>query len=735
MPQPRKTQAKHDYTCVGPMLRLLLAVLLLSFPASATQHVPGAEQPVSPPVRGVNDGSVHAAAVTDDGFALLVQTGTRIRLAELAPLETEARGEPALLEIPYLARVAGLAGGIVTAWMDGRKLFSSVSRTAGDFSSRRELPVHADQWWLHGVYTNGTRALVLASDSPPRTHAWASLLDANGVPVAVDLEVVRPGTVQAAAGFAVGADPGGFLVLYRDNEKAELRGTRIANDGTTTMFAVPLPIGRRAIPVAETYLAFDGKQYLIAFHHQRLVSLLFLAPDGAPRSDFLLFFDSDCHLTGLVSRPGGSLFVCAGKTFTFDHATRTRGVPYPIASTAGFVVSDGVHALVTYLNDHQNYPPGVSSGQWLDVQTGRPLSSSFPLSFGSRAQRGPSLALGESTDLLVWVEGDGAAVTGGAIRGVRIARNGRILDQPPLVLSTPGTRNDLPAVTFNGRDFVVIWLEMAYSPAGTSLQRVRMRGVSQDGRMADREPREIGSTRSWSDTAAAHSGDTTLMLWYETNGSGWPRIAGRRMTRDGILLDADPLRLSQDPAVAQYEMDVAAGGDGFLVVASQRERNLLSLRVARITTAGTISQRTIPQDIFHEANQPRVAWNGSEFLVTTREFASIVTAEGVPSPAVKLPFTGVLDVGFYAGSWTVLYGDWYALEHAFLQRSSLVVEAVLPLAHAPDWHEGRIASDGTRAVLAYTRRIQESPHHGSLRVVFRQYGAPAPPGRRRTARP
>ena len=714
------------------MVRITLAILL-AFSAAAAPRQPGIERTASPPSRAINGGYARSGAVTSDGFSILLGSGLRVQTTEVAPLATEPRMESTPLSIPRFAAIGGLPNAIVTAWVDDSgKLFASVSSKAGDVAVRRELPRHPTYLpILESVTTNRTNALVLWY-TYERSQAWASVLDANGV--VADVEVVPWASIGRLAGLTTASDPGGFLVLYRDERQPlTLRGTRIANDGEVTRFAMSLEAN-----VSKALAAFDGTGYLIALQQGQAIRGVLAAVDGSsPSQPFLI--DGAATLWSITGRPGGSLLFCSNKAFVFEHVTRTRGPDYEVAAAASFVLSDGVRVLAAYAND-RHFPTGTASAQWFDLQTGRPLTESFAISHGSPIQTQPAAALGNTVDLLAWTERDPVTLMD-AIRATRIARDGRTLDQPPLSLSIAGTENSRPAVAFNGRDFVVAWHETIGS-AGQGLgQRVRVQRVSQTGQLLEVIPRDIGTAViSWSDLEAAHSGDTTLILWNGRAGNSFQTV-GRRMNVDGQLLDPIPFRVTQEATPEHWAFDLAAGAGGFMVTWAQIDGAAKSFHAAQITTSGTVVS---PQRLQGWEDQsiyrPRVAWDGRWYLVVWNRTATAFTSAFWAYPSFKMDVDdGILELGAVDRKWAAVYGPSCcngANKHEFLDPYNpwyrFDREAV-PIEHE-NVADPRIASDGKRAILAYSRPLYEAPHAGSPRVIFRLYGDPPPPVRRRSAR-
>lgn len=717
------------------MLRITLA-LLLALGAAAAPRPPGIERTVSPPSRTINDGYPVSGAVTGDGFSIMLLTGLRVQTTEVAPLATEPRKETMPLSIPRFAAIGGLPNGIVTAWLDDSgKLFASVSSKAGDVTVCRELPRHQTYIpILQGVTTNQTNALVLWY-TYERDHAWASVLDGNGVPIA-EVDVVPRGSIGRVSGLTTASDPGGFLVLYRDERQpSTLWATRVANDGEVTRFAMNI-----VATVSTALAAFDGTGYLIALQQGGAIHGILASVDGSSLSQPFLI-DGDAGLAAITGRAGGSLLLCSNKAFVFDHVSRTHGPDYAAAGFAGFVLSDGARVLAAYANNGR-FPPGAGSAQWFDLQTGRPLTDSFAISYGSPKQTQPAAALGTTVDLLVWTERDPATLED-AIRATRIARDGRTLDQPPLSLSIAGTGNERPAVAFNGGDFIVAWQEHIGRSGQGLGQRVRVQRISQGGQFLDATPRDIGTAvLSWSDLEAAHSGDTTLILWIGRAGNSFQTV-GRRMTQDGELLDPVPFRVTQEATPQHWAFDLAAGAGGFLVTWAQSEGASTSVDVhaAQITTSGTVvAPRRLHAMDGHSIYRPRVAWDGKWYMVVWDQTATAFTSAFWAYPAFTMDIDdGILELGALDGKWAAVYGPFCcggANAHEFLDPYNpwyRLDRETTPIEHE-NVADPRIASDGKRAILVYSRPLPDAPHAGSARVIFRLYGDPPPAVRRRAAR-
>ncbi len=81
-----------------------------------------------------------------------------------------------------------------------------------------------------------------------------------------------------------------------------------------------------------------------------------------------------------------------------------------------------------------------------------PLFAPAPLD-----QQTPAIAFGAGKYLVVWRDGDKSVGQVWAVRGVRLAADGTVLDDPPLAISDAGELLTNPVVGFDGQNFLVAW--------------------------------------------------------------------------------------------------------------------------------------------------------------------------------------------------------------------------------------------------------------------------------------
>jgi hypothetical protein len=127
-----------------------------------------------------------------------------------------------------------------------------------------------------------------------------------------------------------------------------------------------------------------------------------------------------------------------------------------------------------------------------------------------------------------------------------------------------------------------------------------------------------GHVVAYSAPAVAAGPGAFLTIWRETHG-GTSRVYARRVSPEGVLLDAGPLLLDDAPVsyggVGASDTAVASDGADFLVV----WRHQQELYGARVLQDGTLGGApfVVSRDgaNYHRRMSPRVAWSGSVYLV------------------------------------------------------------------------------------------------------------------------
>jgi hypothetical protein len=183
-------------------------------------------------------------------------------------------------------------------------------------------------------------------------------------------------------------------------------------------------------------------------------------------------------------------------------------------------------------------------------------SSGIPISQAAVLQWHPALAFDGTNFLVVWEDDRSDSYD---IYGARVTQRGVVLDPSGLPISTAANDQGSPAVAFDGTNLLVVWEDHRndYYP---DIYGVR---VTQAGVVLD--PTGIAiSTAVFEQCipAVAFDGTNYLVVWEDY--SGYFDIYGARVSQAGVVLDSGPVVRQEDeqscPALAR-----GAGSQMFLV--------------------------------------------------------------------------------------------------------------------------------------------------------------------------
>jgi hypothetical protein len=286
----------------------------------------------------------------------------------------------------------------------------------------------------------------------------------------------------------------------------------------------------------------------------------------------------------------------------------------------------------------------------------------------------PAVASDGSGFLVVWEEFGKQGLTD--IFGARIAADGTLLDPHPIVVNDAPDYQFVPAVTWNGSSYLVVFGDQ---------RGVRGARVAADGTVLDPAGFQIGPSLGYLPSVVAGSSNA-LVVW---EGSSLDvGVFGARVAPDGTVLDPTPISIGPSTYTRPA---VASNGDGFLVAWSGR-RGGSSFRVFgnRIDAAGTVLDGrgfVIAGGTTFQA-VPALDWDGRTYVV-----------------AFERPTHGAsIDV----------------LLRRVGADGSLVGRTV-PVAVGPDDETGPVGAAGGpgESSVLYLRRATEAPYGGAERAFDR----------------
>ncbi|WP_224362109.1 hypothetical protein [Hyalangium versicolor] len=332
------------------------------------------------------------------------------------------------------------------------------------------------------------------------------------------------------------------------------------------------------------------------------------------------------------------------------------------AGTGYFVAWDGTSGATTEL-----YSAWVSSAGAVSAGNGFPVTA-----ISSIYQTEPVVASNKSNYLVVWTEQGGGLTR---ILGTRINRDGGVLDVPALVLAATSRERQSPAVSSNGTDYLVTWMDFRTGNWDIYGARVLGSGASSaavldangfvvsshdgfqnypavgsdktdyfvvwrqdpNGRGDVYGARVSSATGQVLDTSGiaiatnavehytprvAFNGSDYLVVWAELQSATSWDIHGARVKRDGSVLDKNSIAISSLGA-EQYEPDVASDGNGFFVVwTDYRTRTNYDIYGTRVSAEGAVLDGdglALCTETVQEAS-PKVAFDGTNYVAAWADY-------------------------------------------------------------------------------------------------------------------
>ena len=401
--------------------------------------------------------------------------------------------------------------------------------------------------------------------------------------------------------------------------------------------------------------------------------------------------------------------------------------------------------LLSFLFAHPATPSAAaepSPERAVSTPVGRPVAN---------GQHQPAVAFDGTTNLVVWTD----TRNGSDLYGARISPSGAALDGTGFVISdAPGTQRE-PAVTFDGTDYFVVWVD------GRSGSRIYAARVTTAGTVRDpggvRLSSDLGTPEEEASVtraqpSVAFDGGNHLVVWLAFVFVGEHpagTIFARHVRKEAVPLGTGDFRLTS--TINQFDPDVAFDGTNYFVVyADTRGASSSQLSAAQIYATrvdrfgGVVDPNGLPistADGMEPA--PSIAWNGTHNLVTWADrragnagidvFGARVSAAGAVVEPAGFRISGGAgdqtepDVTTTGSDWFVAWQDRRSGE-SFDSRAARVAAGGgvahpdgIPIA-AADTDETEVASatgpDGTIA-LAYERVAPEAPYGGASRVFLR----------------
>ena len=188
----------------------------------------------------------------------------------------------------------------------------------------------------------------------------------------------------------------------------------------------------------------------------------------------------------------------------------------------------------------------------------------------------PAVAAGAGIFLVVWQSGrlgpgdirEGLNFNGDIV-GCRVDTSGKILDEKPLVISAAPDLQERPRITFDGKNFLVVWQDLrplagSGEMTGSDYDVYAAR-VTPEGKVLDPEGILVcGGKGNQANPRVAWDGKTFVVVWQDFRNGSFYEVYGGRVSSDGKVLDPGGVKLVAGGGVTRqrYTPAVASTGDG-----------------------------------------------------------------------------------------------------------------------------------------------------------------------------
>ncbi|MEO0098187.1 MAG: T9SS type A sorting domain-containing protein [candidate division WOR-3 bacterium] len=358
-----------------------------------------------------------------------------------------------------------------------------------------------------------------------------------------------------------------------------------------------------------------------------------------------------------------------------------EGIPI---STAFFlqknpaVAFDGINYLVVWEDGRSGHFPAAIYGARVSPEGILLDPEGILITEGSGGNINPGVAFGERNYLVVW---ENRPFYENDIYGIRLNRDGVILDTAPIPISTEINWQKFPSLIFGDENFFVVWEDHRYLPrSGPDIFGAR---ITEDGLLLDPE----GIPITWGELSecAPHicynpRYENYFVVWEDfrrTHGV-FPDIYGTRLNKYGVVLDSAGMTIAIPP-FEQHIPSVAWGDRNYLVVWEDWRNafyhgNFLDIYGTVVTAEGIVLD-TFGMPIAtnnYEQYTPALAFNGRNYLLIWEDgrhgnydiYGARIDTDGEILDPTGIPISTVSDVqhcpslAFGNGSYFVVWGDW-----------------------------------------------------------------------------
>jgi uncharacterized protein (TIGR03382 family) len=546
-----------------------------------------------------------AVATVREGPALVMRVPARVLERSAFPAVLDPIISPEIgADTPVPAPASGAEGAPTVAYGGGVYLvvwtiFNSDSDVLGTRVRASDGAVLDLRGLSLATGTNSQSNPAVESDGTHFLVLWGEIVSTNNSDVRGRMVQSATGqlgstlTIASAASSqdspALVFDGTNYFAVWSDfrNNDFDIYGTRVRRSDGVPLDPAGIPISTAPSFQSQPAVAFDGTQFLVAWHDLRggadydiygarvSATGTVLDASGLPISTATGFQQSPS-----IAAAGGTFFVVwddrrdAGNTDVYGARVRSSdggvldptGLPLatgPVAQGGSTVVSDGSRFLALWGHSTSSTTSALYAAR---VQTdGVVLDPGGVSLLGSvtTSATAPAVSLNGGQLLLVWRNIQESSTD---IYGVRVNASDLSLVGTPVLCSSQTNSERSPAIAGGANSYLVVWQDSRDRGGGTDIYGVRVR--ASDGVVLDPVALPISTaTNSQAFPVVAFDGSHFLVAWadFRNNSTLGSDIYGARVREsDGVVLDPAGIPIYSGPR--QQAGPRIAFGDGLYFV-------------------------------------------------------------------------------------------------------------------------------------------------------------------------
>ena len=405
------------------------------------------------------------------------------------------------------------------------------------------------------------------------------------------------------------------FVVWQDEKSGDIRGGRVATDGTILDLhtIVVSPTGQ------DPAVAWDGTNFVVVWNDFRSV----------PAAGI---YAARVNSAGTVLDPEGILISGAA-----DNEMEPA------------IASNGSDSLITWNDDRVGFPNNDIFGARLSA-AGTVLDPvSIQIGHAAAAQSAPAVAWNGTNYYVVWAD-NRAGINNSDIYGTSVSSAGTVTNVSGTAISTEADQQLAPAITSNGDDFFVDWHDRR---SGTSYDVYATRIIAAGTVLSPSGTLISNAALDQWNPALAWNGTNYAVAWQDQrSGTGSPEdIYLTRVSPAGVVLDASGIVVSNGAPAERLPAIAANGSDFFATWLDQRTLSI-DIFGSRVAGAGTVQDPTgiLVSTATADQAHPAVAWDGTNYLMVWEDqrsatsidiYAARVAEDGTVLDPVGIPVSTV----------------------------------------------------------------------------------------------